>query len=47
MFGVIFARHEGLEVNVLGLNLGIDPLEFAIKLPGVGGIGRHHESPIR
>ena len=33
------AREEGLEVNVLGLSFGIDPLTPAIKLPGIGRIG--------
>lgn len=39
LLGVIAARVEGLEFNVLGLNFGIDPLGFAIKLPGVGRVG--------
>jgi hypothetical protein len=33
------ARREGLEVNLLGLTFGIDPLGLALKLPGVGRIG--------
>ena len=35
-FCVMLATEEGLEVNVLGLSLGVDPLDFALKLPGVG-----------
>lgn len=37
--GVLAARREGLELNVLGLVFGIDPLRPAIKLPGIGRIG--------
>jgi hypothetical protein len=30
---------EGLELNLLGLTLGIDPFSPALKLPLVGRIG--------
>ena len=30
---------EGVEVNVLGLNLGIDILRPALRVPGLGRIG--------
>ena len=36
LLGVMAAVEEGLEVNVLGLSFGIDPLDLAIKLPGLG-----------
>jgi hypothetical protein len=39
LFGLLLAREEGLEVTILGLNFGIDPLDLAIKLPGVGSVG--------
>jgi hypothetical protein len=39
LFGLLAARAEGLEVTILGLTFGIDPLDLAIKLPGVGSIG--------
>lgn len=39
IFGVLAARAEGLEINVAGLTLGIDPGDLAIKLPGFGSIG--------
>ena len=39
LLGVMAAREEGLEVNVLGLSFGIDPLTPALKLPGIGRIG--------
>lgn len=37
--GVSLARAEGLELNLLGLVIGIDPLRPALKLPGVGRVG--------
>jgi hypothetical protein len=37
--GLLLALEEGVEVNLLGLTLGIDPLDLAIKLPGIGRIG--------
>ena len=39
LIGIMAAAEEGLEVNVLGLTFGIDPLDLAIKLPGVGRLG--------
>jgi len=39
LFGIMLATEEGLEVNVLGLSLGVDPLDLAVKLPGVGRLG--------
>ena len=38
-FGVLGGLEEGVEVNVLGLTLGVDPRNFAIKLPLIGRIG--------
>jgi hypothetical protein len=32
---------EGLEVNLLGLNFGVDPKSLSIKLPIVGRLGPH------
>lgn len=37
--GVTAARREGLELNVLGLVFGVDPLRPALKLPGIGRLG--------
>ncbi len=37
--GVLLAVEEGLEVNILGLTFGIDPLDLAVKLPGLGRLG--------
>jgi len=39
LLGVLIGREEGLEINLLGLTLGIDPLDPAIKLPGIGRLG--------
>ena len=36
LLGVMLAAEEGLEVNILGLTFGVDPLDMAIKLPMVG-----------
>ncbi len=39
LFGVLAAIEEGLEINLLGLSFGIDPLDLALKLPMAGRIG--------
>ncbi|RAR57043.1 uncharacterized protein DUF3750 [Onishia taeanensis] len=39
LVGVLLARDEGLEVNLLGLTLGIDLWPPALKLPGIGRLG--------
>ncbi len=36
MLGVMLAREEGLEINILGLTFGLDPEDLAIKFPGIG-----------
>ncbi len=36
VLGLLAGVEEGLEINLLGLTLGIDPLDFALKLPGIG-----------
>lgn len=41
LLGVSAGTYEGLELNLLGLNFGINPLKFQLKLPGVGVIGPH------
>jgi len=43
--GVAVGVEEGLEVNVLGLNLGIDPKSLSIKLPLIGRVGPHKPPP--
>ena len=39
LLGVTVALDEGVEVNVLGLVIGIDPKHLALKLPLVGSVG--------
>ena len=39
ILGLSVGRTEGLEINLFGLIVGIDPLGLALKLPGVGRIG--------
>jgi hypothetical protein len=39
LFGILVALDEGLEVNLLGLSLGIDLKHPALKLPGIGRLG--------
>lgn len=38
LLGVMAARDEGLEVNVLGLTTGLDPSPLGLKLPGLGRV---------
>ncbi len=37
--GLLVGIEEGFEVNLLGLSFGIDPLDLALRLPGIGRIG--------
>jgi hypothetical protein len=37
--GILLAAEEGLEVNVLGLNVGLDAAVPALKLPAIGRLG--------
>jgi uncharacterized protein DUF3750 len=39
VFGVTLAREEGFELNLLGLNFGIDFARPALKLPFIGRLG--------
>lgn len=43
--GLMVSAEEGVELNVLGLTLGVDPLDLAIKLPGVGRLELPVASP--
>lgn len=38
LFGILIARDEGLELNLLGLTFGLDPAPPALELPGLGRI---------
>ena len=37
--GVLVAAEEGIELNLLGLSLGIDIARPALRLPGLGRVG--------
>jgi hypothetical protein len=39
LFGLTLALEEGVELNVLGLSLGVDVLRPALRLPGIGRVG--------
>ncbi|MBI2993527.1 MAG: DUF3750 domain-containing protein [Gammaproteobacteria bacterium] len=39
LLGVTLARVEGLEINVLGVCFGLNPLRPQLRLPGIGIIG--------
>jgi len=38
--GVLVGWKEGIEIQILALTIGIDPLGLAISLPGIGRLGR-------
>ncbi len=38
VLGILVSQVEGIEVNLLGLTFGIDPVPLAIKLPMIGRI---------
>lgn len=44
-FGVLAGVREGLELNILGLSLGINPLGLGIKLPGIGELALRNTNP--
>jgi hypothetical protein len=35
LIGILLAAREGLEVNLLGLSFGVDPVRPALKLPAL------------
>ena len=39
LFGVLIGVEEGLEINILGLNFGIDVFDMSLRLPGIGRLG--------
>ena len=45
--GVAAGLEEGLEVNLLGLNFGIDPKSLSLKLPIVGRLGPRNKAAPR
>jgi len=45
-FGVLAGVREGLEVNLLGLSFGVNPLGLGIKLPGIGELALRNTNPM-
>lgn len=45
-FGLLAGVREGLEVNILGLSLGVNPLALGIKLPGIGDLALRNTNPM-
>ena len=39
LFGILVAREEGIEINLLGLSFGFDVNPPALRLPGLGRVG--------
>ena len=39
LLGLSVGVEEGIELNLLGLVLGVDPKRLGIKLPGIGQLG--------
>lgn len=40
VLGITIAAQEGLELNILGLVVGIDPMGLAVHIPGIGRLGQ-------
>jgi hypothetical protein len=48
VLGVAAGIEEGLEVNLLGLNFGVDPKSLSVKLPIIGRLGPDRDNtPVR
>lgn len=47
LFGILVAKKEGLELTLLGLVIGINPLDLSISLPGIGRIGPPRMGEVR
>ena len=43
--GVVAGWEEGIELNVLGLTFGVDPVSLSLKLPLLGRIGPSDHEP--
>ena len=39
VLGIAVGLAEGVEINLLGLNAGLDPDDLALRLPGIGKLG--------
>ena len=38
LFGILVGIEEGIEINIAGLNFGIDFKDIGVRLPGLGNI---------
>ena len=38
LLGILIAKEEGIEVNIAGLNFGVDFKDIGLRLPGLGNI---------
>lgn len=45
-FGLLAGVREGIELNILGLSLGVNPLGLGIKLPGIGELALRNTNPM-
>ncbi len=45
LLGILMARYEGLELNLLGLSFGLDFNRPALKLPFIGRLGFRNNRP--
>lgn len=45
-FGILAGTREGVELNILGLSMGVNPLGLGIKLPGVGELALRNTNPM-
>ncbi|WP_307832665.1 DUF3750 domain-containing protein [Azospirillum argentinense] len=43
--GLLLAKEEGFEVNLLGMTFGVDPFDLAVKIPGVGRLALNAPAP--
>ncbi|MDI9244787.1 DUF3750 domain-containing protein [Marinobacter sp. CHS3-4] len=44
--GLLAGVREGVELNILGLSLGVNPAALGIKLPGVGELALRNANPM-
>ena len=45
LVGALAGVEEGIELNVLGLTFGVDPLDLSLKVPMAGRLGWPREAP--
>ncbi len=45
--GLLVGWEEGVEVDLIGLTFGVNPVRFAVKLPGFGNLGLRDVGAVR